>query len=161
MDKNVDGRRTYTAVAWLAFGWTSTGGNRCRTFLTSTGGSRCRTFLTSTGGSRCHTFLTSTGGGCRCRTFLAFKVFESSGKDVGDFILTKMWFQFHFPPHSESKEVFVHDMNASLWSKTAKNTDCSTGPLARPFACSLAPLTRGKVNYYMPILSVFFFHFQP
>ena len=29
----------------------------------------------------------------------------------------------------------------TLWSITAKNTDCSTGPLARPFARSLAPLT--------------------
>ena len=28
-----------------------------------------------------------------------------------------------------------------LWSRTAKNTDCSTGPLARPLAHSLAPLT--------------------
>ena len=30
----------------------------------------------------------------------------------------------------------------SLWSITAKNTDCSAGPLACPFARSLAPLTR-------------------
>ena len=30
----------------------------------------------------------------------------------------------------------------SLWSKKAKNTDCSNGPLARPFARSLATLTR-------------------
>ena len=30
----------------------------------------------------------------------------------------------------------------TLWSIIAKNTDCSTGPLAAPFACSLAPLTR-------------------
>ena len=37
----------------------------------------------------------------------------------------------------------------ALWSKTAKNTDRSTGPLARPFAC-------GTVNGYMAILSVFF-----
>ena len=28
-----------------------------------------------------------------------------------------------------------------LWSRITKNTDWSTGPLARPFACSLAPLT--------------------
>ena len=33
------------------------------------------------------------------------------------------------------------DGNA-LWSITAKNTDRSTGPLARPFARSRAPLTR-------------------
>ena len=30
----------------------------------------------------------------------------------------------------------------TLWSKIIKNPDCSTGPLARPFARSLAPLTR-------------------
>ena len=30
----------------------------------------------------------------------------------------------------------------ALWSITAKNTDCSTGSLARPFTRSLAPLTR-------------------
>ena len=29
----------------------------------------------------------------------------------------------------------------ALWSKTAKNTDCSTGPIAPPFARLLAPLT--------------------
>ena len=34
----------------------------------------------------------------------------------------------------------------ALWSKIEKNTDVSTGPLARPFAHSLAPLTRGTVN---------------
>ena len=77
-------------------------------------------------------------------------------------------------------------MSDPLWSITAKNTDCSTGPLARPFARSLAPLTRslapdcslrsrpplrslvrslahfahslarGTVNDWMAILSVFF-----
>ena len=35
----------------------------------------------------------------------------------------------------------------ALWSETNKNRDVSTGPLARPFARSLAPLTRGKVNF--------------
>ena len=30
----------------------------------------------------------------------------------------------------------------ALWSITAKNTDRNTGPLARPFARSLAPLAR-------------------
>ena len=30
----------------------------------------------------------------------------------------------------------------ALWSITVKNKDCSTGPLARPFARLLAPLTR-------------------
>ena len=43
-------------------------------------------------------------------------------------------------------------MNA-LWSITAKNTDCSTGPLARPFAPSLP---RGTVNDWKAIFSVFF-----
>ena len=37
-------------------------------------------------------------------------------------------------------------MGAPLWSKTAKNTDCSTGPLARPFTRSLAPLTRSLAS---------------
>ena len=43
------------------------------------------------------------------------------------------------------------NQGTALWSKTAKNTDCSTGPLTRPFACTahsfafstlLASLTR-------------------
>ena len=72
-----------------------------------------------------------------------------------------------------------------------QSTDCGTGPLARPFARSLAPLTRslapdcslrsrpplrslvrsfahfahslarGTVNDWMDILSVFFFYFRP
>ena len=33
-------------------------------------------------------------------------------------------------------------LTTTLWSKTAKNTDWSTGPLPRPFARSLTPLTR-------------------
>ena len=37
---------------------------------------------------------------------------------------------------------FDHVSLSPLWSKTAKNTDCSTGSLAHPFARSLAPLTR-------------------
>ena len=32
--------------------------------------------------------------------------------------------------------------SSALWSGTNKNRDVSTGPLARPFARSLAPLTR-------------------
>ena len=39
------------------------------------------------------------------------------------------------------------------WSITVKNRDVSTGPLARPFAHSLA---RGTMNDWMAILSVFF-----
>ena len=78
----------------------------------------------------------------------------------------------------------------TLWSIIAKNTDCSTGPLASPFAHLLAPLTpsrapdcllrsrpllrslvrslahfahslaRGTVNDWMTILSVFFYIFD-
>ena len=47
-------------------------------------------------------------------------------------------------------------LTAALWSGTNINRDVSTGPLARPFARSLPPLTRGKVNYRMVILFVFF-----
>ena len=32
----------------------------------------------------------------------------------------------------------------ALWSETNKNRDASTGPLARPCARSLAPLTRSR-----------------
>ena len=32
----------------------------------------------------------------------------------------------------------------ALWSGTNKNRDVSTGPLARPFACSLTPSLVGK-----------------
>ena len=38
-------------------------------------------------------------------------------------------------PHAYSPTI-------ALWSGTNKNRDVSTGPLARPFARSLAPLTR-------------------
>ena len=38
--------------------------------------------------------------------------------------------------------VKVKFVSVALWSITAKNTDCSTGQLARPFARSLSPLTR-------------------
>ena len=34
-----------------------------------------------------------------------------------------------------------HETEGALWSGTNKNRDVSTGPLARPFAHSLAPLT--------------------
>ena len=36
----------------------------------------------------------------------------------------------------------------ALWSGTNKNRDVSTGPLARPFARSLAPLTRLLASDY-------------
>ena len=41
--------------------------------------------------------------------------------------------------------------SVALWSRTAKNTDWSAGPLPGPFARSLAPLTRGNVNDWMGI----------
>ena len=87
-----------------------------------------------------------------------------------------------------SHEITLHPprsthLRFSLWSITAKNTDKSTGPLHRPFARLLAPITRslasdcslcsrpllcslirslahslarGTVNDWMAILSVFF-----
>ena len=36
----------------------------------------------------------------------------------------------------------------SLWPRISKNTDWSTGPLARPFAHSLAPLTHSIAPHY-------------
>ena len=42
---------------------------------------------------------------------------------------------------------FFAPKTIALWARTTKNTDWSTGPLARPFARSLAPLTRGIVIY--------------
>ena len=39
------------------------------------------------------------------------------------------------------------DKNA-LWARITKNTDWSTGPLARPFAHSLARLTRLLTPHY-------------
>ena len=36
----------------------------------------------------------------------------------------------------------MHFYTVTLWSKIEKSTDVSTGPLARPFARSDAPLTR-------------------
>ena len=43
---------------------------------------------------------------------------------------------------STKPKLFTNSTVIALWSRTAKNTDCSTGPLTRPFARSLAPLTR-------------------
>ena len=40
----------------------------------------------------------------------------------------------------EKRGYKTHPTNA-LWSGTNKNRVVTTGPLARPFACSLAPLT--------------------
>ena len=44
----------------------------------------------------------------------------------------------------------------ALWTRIINNLYCGTGPLAHPFARSLAPLTRGKVNDSIAIFSVFF-----
>ena len=52
---------------------------------------------------------------------------------------------------NRSKEVAEEgrkkESRSALWSGTNKNIDVSNGPLARLFARSLAPLTRGKVNF--------------
>jgi len=52
--------------------------------------------------------------------------------------------------YAQSKKL---PQTTAQWSGTIKNQDVRTGPLARPFACSLAPLThfahslaRGKVS---------------
>ena len=39
------------------------------------------------------------------------------------------------------------DGSHALWSGTNKNRDVSTGPLARPFAHSFAPLTRSLAHF--------------
>ena len=41
----------------------------------------------------------------------------------------------------EDERVFLDGGGGALWARLTKNPDCSTGPLARPFARSLAPLT--------------------
>ena len=48
----------------------------------------------------------------------------------------------HLPQCIHPRRLTGSSLRGPPWSKTAKNTDCSTGPLARPFARSLAPLTR-------------------
>ena len=42
----------------------------------------------------------------------------------------------------------IAKINTALWARITKNTDWSTGPLARPFTCSLAPLTRLLAPHY-------------
>ena len=44
--------------------------------------------------------------------------------------------------HEISSHTCVQKSVIALWARSTKNPDCSTGPLARPFARSLAPLTR-------------------
>ena len=44
--------------------------------------------------------------------------------------------------------VDIKAKSKTLWCRIIKNTDWSTGPLARPFACSLAPLTHSLALYY-------------
>ena len=92
---------------------------------------------------------------------------------------------------ARSKPPATGTTTSLLWARTTKNTDCSTWPLARPFARSLAPLTRslapdstlrsrpplrslvrslghfahslarGTVNDWMAIFSVSFFYLGP
>ena len=47
-------------------------------------------------------------------------------------------------PLSQSRSSF----SSALWARITMNTDWSTGPLARPFAHSLAPLTRLLAPHY-------------
>ena len=44
--------------------------------------------------------------------------------------------------------IFLFRFYSPLWARTNKNTDWSCGPLARPFARSLAPLTRSLAPHY-------------
>ena len=46
------------------------------------------------------------------------------------------------PAVEEEEEEEEEDGDDALWSGSTKNGDVSTGPLARSFARSLAPLTR-------------------
>ena len=52
--------------------------------------------------------------------------------------------------HKTKRGLMALRISKTLWSKTAKNTDWSTGPLARPFArsfaCSLTSLTPSLVG---------------
>ena len=48
----------------------------------------------------------------------------------------------------EEEEEVLMSRDTPLWSGTNKNRDVSTGPLARPFACSLAPLTHSLAPDY-------------
>ena len=73
-----------------------------------------------------------------------------------------VWSQFAGKSFTDQWSLFLFfcpfrgHASIALWSTTAKNTDCRTGPLARPFACSLAPLTRGKVNSWCLKMTWFF-----
>ena len=42
----------------------------------------------------------------------------------------------------ESDDDYPVRTDVALWARITKNTDCSTGPLARSFAHSLAPLIK-------------------
>ena len=44
--------------------------------------------------------------------------------------------------------VEADETGIALWAKITKTTDWSTGPLACPFACLLAPLTCSLVPHY-------------
>ena len=44
--------------------------------------------------------------------------------------------------------IITHGHNNAQWGRTVKNWDVSTGPLARPFARLVAPLTRSLTPHY-------------
>ena len=72
---------------------------------------------------------------------------ESGGKRLrvvrNRFVEKRRWLwggEGRYEPHSRPEP---RQRNAvALWSRTIKNPDASTGPLPRPFACSLTLLTR-------------------
>ena len=61
-----------------------------------------------------------------------------------------LWSSFSFSP--ETRVYFLDHssqvLSLALWARSTKNSDCSTGPLAPPFAHSLAPLTSLLAPHY-------------
>ena len=53
-----------------------------------------------------------------------------------------------FPSSFLPSSLEAPDFCVSMWARITKNTDWSTGPLARPFARSLTPLTRTFAPHY-------------
>ena len=50
--------------------------------------------------------------------------------------------------HHRSSQSHEFPTSMALWARITKSTDWSTGPLAHPFAHSLAPLTRSLAPHY-------------
>ena len=64
---------------------------------------------------------------------------RANGRASGP-VLTSLF--LFVPDHSAVVHTMESKKGVALWSGTNKNRDLSTGPLARPFARSLPPLTR-------------------